>query len=729
MRRNFFGDPFRSNHLAIGSSKNEEFSKHAAIWLHRALAYEVPLEENFFSYMAYLLGDVEHLLKKYQNELKFPDGKKSKVQKAKQALREIGKEEPLRSYADELESYCRDFPFMKPAIRQISRQWIEADFLKNIDWKMSAQEKALKKLFGLDKASLRLIVFAFGMRLFDVVDNYFDCTLEISSFKNTRLLSAILDISSAECSESQRLLRRMGIFLERDNSLALADNIYEALRYNNIKNMRELFCRPLQACNVEMEEFLVPELDKRIVLKLLESGKKEPVHIMLYGSPGTGKSSFAACLADNLGVKCWSVSHRVDDDICDRRVSITACLNIASRHKGSFILVDEAELVLNTSFNSVHTSSTKAWLNEFLEREGVRVVWICNYIDEIEPAVLRRFTHSIHFEDLGISERTKIWDKVACRQKVQRKFPEAMRHEFARKYDIPVATIEKSVKIAKSITTKDNFCEVIQRIIEGQLILRNNGTMPVINQQSSGNYLPEAVCTSTPVPSLLGKLEKLHEIMRIPENCKPRMGNILLYGPPGTGKTALADYIGQHLGMEIIKHKASDLLGAYVGETEKRIANAFSMAKSKKAILLIDEADSFLSARENASHSWEQTMVNEFLTNLDNYTGFCICTTNFREILDPAVMRRFSIKVKFEYSCGRQLESLYKSILAPLVPTPVPESIINALVLQKRITPGDFYTVKMRFWLDEPATITHKKLLEALLEEQAMKLEQKAVGF
>lgn len=52
----------------------------------------------------------------------------------------------------------------------------------------------------------------------------------------------------------------------------------------------------------------------------------------------------------------------------------------------------------------------------------------------------------------------------------------------------------------------------------------------------------------------------------------------------------------------------------YVGETEQNIAKAFKEAKDKKALLIFDEADSFLQSRTNAQRSWEITQVNEMLT-------------------------------------------------------------------------------------------------------------------
>ena len=92
---------------------------------------------------------------------------------------------------------------------------------------------------------------------------------------------------------------------------------------------------------------------------------------------------------------------------------------------------------------------------------------------------------------------------------------------------------------------------------------------------------------------------------------------ILFYGLSGSGKTKLAHFIAESLGKGIITKNASDILGMYVGESEKNIAKAFEEAKKQKKILLFDEVDSFFRERSYASQIWEITQVNEFLTQME----------------------------------------------------------------------------------------------------------------
>ena len=91
---------------------------------------------------------------------------------------------------------------------------------------------------------------------------------------------------------------------------------------------------------------------------------------------------------------------------------------------------------------------------------------------------------------------------------------------------------------------------------------------------------------------------------------------ILLYGVSGSGKSHYAQWLAQELKMPFIKKRCSDLIDKFVGESEKRIRAAFEEAKEKKAVLLFDEADSFLFDRKYADREHEVMSVNEFLTAL-----------------------------------------------------------------------------------------------------------------
>jgi AAA+ superfamily predicted ATPase len=289
-----------------------------------------------------------------------------------------------------------------------------------------------------------------------------------------------------------------------------------------------------------------------------------------------------------------------------------------------------------------------------------------------------------------------------------------------------VAVIEKSVCQAVLVGAEnEEFAPAVERVLRAHVTLNNNGRKPRHKLEACEEYTLDGVCMEGSPRDLLKTCHCMDEALRKDDHLPPRAGNMLFYGPPGTGKTALAHYIAKQLDRECIVKKASDLISKWVGETEQQIAEAFRRAEADGAVLVVDEADSFIYSRDMAQRSWETTQVNEFLTALEECRGFCICTTNRRDNLDAAAMRRFSHKVPFTYAGEEQLTALYASLLAPLVNKPLTREGELLLRGMKRLTPGDFYAVKAQYWLNKQGTVETCELLERLRHEQYVKLDSR----
>jgi hypothetical protein len=169
-------------------------------------------------------------------------------------------------------------------------------------------------------------------------------------------------------------------------------------------------------------------------------------------------------------------------------------------------------------------------------------------------------------------------------------------------------------------------------------------------------------------------------------------GRLCLYGPPGTGKSAYGHYLARELGRPLMARRASALLSPWVGATEQNLARMFREATREGAVLLLDEADSFLRDRQGAHQSWEVTQVNEVLTQVESYGGVFIATTNLMNSLDAAAMRRFDLKIKFDFMRADQIWAMFQDVGQRL-------GIMGLDLVQGRVrrlehlTPGDFATV------------------------------------
>lgn len=202
---------------------------------------------------------------------------------------------------------------------------------------------------------------------------------------------------------------------------------------------------------------------------------------------------------------------------------------------------------------------------------------------------------------------------------------------------------------------------------------------------------------------------------------------ILFYGLSGTGKTNLAHYIADAIGKKLLCKNASDILGMFVGESEKNIANAFEEAKKQKKILLFDEVDSFFRERSYASQSWEITLVNEFLTQMEKFEGIVICTTNLRNIMDKAMQRRFHIMVEFKALKDEGVESLLGKYFPQF---DFNEEDIRRISRFHSATPGDFGNLSSRLRFMNQEKVTETYITDELCKMQEEKeLGKRSIGF
>jgi SpoVK/Ycf46/Vps4 family AAA+-type ATPase len=135
-------------------------------------------------------------------------------------------------------------------------------------------------------------------------------------------------------------------------------------------------------------------------------------------------------------------------------------------------------------------------------------------------------------------------------------------------------------------------------------------------------------------------------------------------------------------------------MSKYVGETEQKMAAMFREAEAEKAVLLLDEADSFLQDRRGAQRTYEVTEVNEMLQGMERYAGIFICTTNLLESLDQAALRRFTFKIRFMPLTRAQREALFVTEALAGDAALLTASLQKRLGQLTQLCPGDFAAVK-----------------------------------
>ncbi|MFB6806972.1 ATP-binding protein [Streptomyces sp. NPDC056387] len=125
---------------------------------------------------------------------------------------------------------------------------------------------------------------------------------------------------------------------------------------------------------------------------------------------------------------------------------------------------------------------------------------------------------------------------------------------------------------------------------------------------------------------------------------------LLLTGPPGTGKSLAAEVLATEAGRDLLVVDGSELVSKYIGETEKNLAACFDVAERTQAVFLLDEADALFATRTEVSEANDRFANLEtayLLQRLDRFDGLAVLTTNLRQNIDAAFIRRMDFVVEF----------------------------------------------------------------------------------
>ena len=447
-------------------------------------------------------------------------------------------------------------------------------------------------------------------------------------------------------------------------------------RIRTISDIKECLIGKTLKANLEWHDFGYIE-EKGFCAKLLKralSSHAKGVNILLYGTHGTGKTEFAKTLVQHVNAEFYGLGENFDNDD-SRKEKLDLAHRLLEKDKNTCLLIDEADDFLEGSSCFHYRSrndNNKLYVNRALENNRIPAIWIVNDIEELDKAFLRRFTFAINFSKPTLKTRTQMWQKALK----QNHLPddEKTAENFAIQYRLSPSFIATAVKSAK--LARGGLEEVKQSLNALEKAYSNGRShCPILKKETDFNV--ELLNTDT-------DLKKLAEqICRLPQ----RNFSLCLYGASGTGKSAYAEYLAGKIGIPFIKKRCSDLLSMWVGGTEKNIARAFEEGRDNQAMLVFDEADSFLQDRTGANRSWEVTQVNEMLTQMETYPYPFVCTTNLMDRLDKASLRRFTFKVGYEYMTAEQSNLAFEHFFGM---KDIDLSHLNSL------TPGDFVVVKQK---------------------------------
>lgn len=599
------------------------------------------------------------------------------------------------------------FDFDEKKVRRILRglyQTGEQKYLNAlVPSPLSINIERLAEIVGLTPTDCRILEFTVLINSERLLDDVADCVGEISTVTLFYVLSVLLNIPESDVRESLSplgALNKSGLLtLERNGrgslrrKLDLLSDHFADRVFTDEVDPQDLLRDMVASC---AEAQLTPDdyvhinddlsILRPYLKKSMESGRKG-VNIFLYGPPGTGKSQLAKVLAKELSCELFEVTseNQEGDPIAGEtrlRAYRAAQCFFANGH--SLILFDEVEDVFDDGNGFLGRKSTaqthKAWINRTLEQNPIPTLWLSNSITGLDPAFVRRFDMVFELPMPPKAQRERIL-RNSCGELLSATNID----RIAEAENLAPAVITKTTSVISSI--KDELDDVgIDRAYE-QLInntLRAQGHKLV--KKLDPHRLPDFYD-----PIFINADVNLGEVAAGLVTAKS--GRLCLYGPSGTGKTAYGRWIANQLGVPLLIKRASDLMSMWLGENEKNIARAFHEAEQEGALLLIDEVDSFLQDRRGAQQSWQLNLVNEMLTQMESFSGVFIASTNLMDGLDQAALRRFDLKVKFDYLLVDQAWQMLGQYCKKLQFLPPPQELRARVNCMHKLTPGDFAAV------------------------------------
>jgi AAA+ superfamily predicted ATPase len=146
----------------------------------------------------------------------------------------------------------------------------------------------------------------------------------------------------------------------------------------------------------------------------------------------------------------------------------------------------------------------------------------------------------------------------------------------------------------------------------------------------------------------------------------------LFTGVSGTGKTMAAEALANELCLDLYRIDLSQVVNKYIGETEKNLKKLFDAAEEGGAILLFDEADALFGKRSEVKDSHDRyanVEVSYLLQRMEIYRGLAILTTNMKNALDNAFLRRIRFVVQFPFPDVTHRTEIWRRIFPSDTPT------------------------------------------------------------
>lgn len=397
------------------------------------------------------------------------------------------------------------------------------------------------------------------------------------------------------------------------------------------------------------------------IIHAWKSGRN-PFHIQLEGADEVSKRAVASWVCGQLGVALWSIPSEV---VPERREELEAMAQIWTRESalmnaGLYIMAHDAEpaaqkairRLMNSVAGPVFLSTNEPWKDT---------------------------NSALSFE---VSKPTKVEQKSLWKLLLQKAIPaEHMAFldvEIARvvnQFNLNTSSIQSAVsEAALAISSGKGLRQALWSSSLGMARPRLSELAQRIVPKASMDDLVLPEREKRLLRSIITSVKqryRVYEEWGFGESQRGLGIAALFSGDSGTGKTMAAEVIAQELELDLFRIDLSMVVNKYIGETEKNLRRIFDAAEDGGSILLFDEADALFGKRSEVRDSHDRYAnieVGYLLQRMEAYRGLAILTTNMKDSLDKAFLRRIRFVVNFPFPNEKSRKEIWKKVFPKSVP-------------------------------------------------------------
>lgn len=599
-------------------------------------------------------------------------------------------------------SYSLDFP-MPPALKQICEQFNLSSFEGNILLLCAGMEfdGGWGLLCGKAQGDLNKPYPTFSLALATLPNSHWNALIPTAPLRKWRLL---------ELGNSNSITQ---------SQLCIDERITHYLA--GISHLDEGLLGLIEP----VENFipLVPShqnIAQQIVNIWTQKYQRQLPVIQLCGIDGGTKRAIAASACQQLGLNLHAISAEILP-LDTTQLNLIQCL--CEREW----LLSQTALVLN--FEHLETA------------DGIKEGLIAHFLEKIQcPLIItsreRRFQRERPLITLDIdypttAEQQELWQKML--EDSPGNFNEQI-NALVTHFNLNVSTISAvSWQLKTVVTDKSNPTQLSHHLWDICRI-QSRPRLEELAQRIQSNVIWDDLILPEEEREILREIAAhvrqrilVYEHWGFKKKSSRGLGiSVLFAGASGTGKTLAAEVLANELRLDVYRIDLSSVVSKYIGETEKNLRRIFDAAEGCGAILLFDEADALFGKRSEVKDSHDRYAnmeVSYLLQRIESYRGLAILTTNLKDAIDQAFVRRIRFIVQFPFPDASQRAAIWQTVF----PTQTPTQGLDFQKLAKlNVAGGNIRNIAMNaafLAADSGEAVQMKHILQATKSEY-LKLEK-----